>query len=247
MKSIIQLNADAIRFRQKVGYGNREPIDIESVVLQMDNYTVVKMDLSEQISGMCIVEADSNVIAINSSMSIGRQRFTLAHEIYHLEVEHLKEGKICPVGGYDSSDSEKEAEIFASFLLMPYDGLEWYIDKYEITAWNVRNVIGLSQFYKMSYMATLFRLIREHRITVKEFEELQRVNVRQEAIIYGYDIALYNASAEEERWLSLGEYPRLLEERKHVIPESLFDQFCREGFRKDMKSEYMQKGVMPND
>ena len=87
MKTDIQLNSEAVRFREKVGYSNREPIDVESVVLKMENYTLVKLELSNNISGMCIVDENSKVIAINSSMSVGRQRFTIAHELYHLEME----------------------------------------------------------------------------------------------------------------------------------------------------------------
>lgn len=248
MKTIIQLNSDAIRFREKAGYGNREPIDIESIVLKMNNYTIVKMKMSNHISGMCIVDGTSKMIAINSSMSLGRQRFTIGHELYHLEIENLTEGKVCPSGIYDNrSDNEKEADIFASFLLMPYDGLEWYIDNYQIREWNIRNVIELSQFYKMSYMAILFRLYHEGRITFEEYEYFKKVNVKTEAIKLGYDISLYGNLTEEHDWITLGEYPRLLEEQRGLIPESLFHQFCRDGFREDMKNENIEEGAVLND
>lgn len=248
MKTDIQLNAEAVRFREKMGYGNREPIDIESAVLKMENYTVVKLKLSNNISGMCIVDDESRVIAINSAMSVGRQRYTIAHELYHLEVEKIEEGKICPTGIYDNrSDNEKEADMFASFLLMPYDGLEWYVEKYQITEWNLKNIIGLSQFYKVSYMAVLFRLSYENRITHEEYEELKQINVRAESIKFGYDVSLYKMSPEEEMWTTLGEYPRLLEEKRNMIPESLFRQFCKEAFRSDMEYEVAAEGVVLND
>ena len=182
MKTDIQLNSEAVRFREKVGYSNREPIDVESVVLKMENYTLVKLELSNNISGMCIVDENSKVIAINSSMSVGRQRFTIAHELYHLEMEQLKEGKVCPTGIYENrAETEKEADMFATFLLMPYDGLEWYIDKFDILEWNLKNIIDLSQFYKLSYMAVLFRLKYEGRITAEEFEQLKNINVKNQA------------------------------------------------------------------
>ena len=248
MKSVIQLNSEAVRFREKMGYSNREPIDIQNIILKLENYTLVKLEFSEHISGMCVLDGDSKTIAINSSMSVGRQRFTMAHEIYHLEIEHISEGKICPSGIYDNrSDSEKEADMFASFLLMPYDGLTWYIDKFQIAEWNIRNIIALSQFYQMSYMAVLFRLQHEDRITLEEYEKLKKVNVRSEAIRYGYDVFLYNSSPETDKWITLGEYPRLLEEKRRMIPESLFGQFCREGFREDIENGQIKEGVVLND
>lgn len=248
MKTDLQLNSEAVRFREKIGYSNREPIDVESIVLKMENYTLVKLGLSNNISGMCIVDDDSKVIAINSTMSIGRQRFTIAHELYHLEIENLKEGKVCPAGIYDNRmENEKEADMFASFLLMPYDGLAWYVDKFQISEWNLRNIIDLSQFYKLSYMAVLFRLKHENKITDEELEKFKNINVKKQALKYGYDVSLYHASQEDERWITLGEYPRLLEEKRNIIPESLYRQFCKEGFRDIVKQRKLEEGDGLND
>lgn len=248
MKSIIKLNAEAVRFREKAGYSNREPIDIEAVVLRMKNYSIVRLEMSQNISGMCIIDEKSKLIAINSSMSIGRQRFTMAHELYHLEIENLREGKICSAALHDSkTDSEKEADLFASFLLMPYDGLEWYVENYNITKWYLRNIIELSQFYKMSYMATLFRLKQENRITANEFEVFKKQNIKTATQKYGYDVSLYNSSVEKDKWITLGEYPRMLEEKRNMIPESLFQQFCFDSFREDIINENVEKEVIIND
>ena len=247
MKQNIQLNADAVRFREKAGYSNREPIDIEGVVLKMDNYTIVKLELPEKISGMCIVDGESKFIAINSLQTVGRQRYSIAHELYHLEIQKLAEGAVCLANSYNSkSEAEREAEKFASYLLMPYDGLEWYIEKYGITAWGVKEVIELSQYYRMSYMSVLRRLYEENKIDMSEFEEMGKVSVRSEAKRYGYDIALYNSPDEDASWITLGEYPRILEEKRGILPESLFHQFCNDAFREDMRN-YYEEGDVVND
>ena len=247
MKQNIQLNADAVRFREKVGYSNREPIDIESVVLKMDNYTIVKLELPEKISGICIVDGDSKFIAINSLQTVGRQRYSIAHELYHLEIQKLPEGTVCLSNSYDSkSDMEREAELFASYLLMPYDGLEWYIEKYNIATWGVKEVIGLSQFYKMSYLSVLRRLHMENKINTAEFEEMSKVSVRNEAKRHGYDVTLYCPLDEEASWITLGEYPRILEGKRNILPESLFHQFCKDAFREDIRN-YYEEGDVVND
>ena len=58
-------------------------------------------------------------------MSKGRQRFTLAHELYHLLFEEDKRDLIICEASNDD-DSEIEANIFASYLIMTYEGLERY-------------------------------------------------------------------------------------------------------------------------
>lgn len=54
------------------------------------------------------------MICINSDMNLGRQRFTLAHELYHLLIEKDFKFKVC--NDNDSNEtSEKEANIFAFY------------------------------------------------------------------------------------------------------------------------------------
>ena len=80
--------------------------------------------------------------------------------------EGLNDGRICGASLYDSkSENEEEANIFASFFLMPYDGVEWYIEVNQIKEWTVYEVIRLSLYFGISYLATIRRLEREKRIT----------------------------------------------------------------------------------
>ena len=72
------------------------------------------------------------LIGINSNMSIGRQNFTLAHELYHLLYEENKNNFV--ICDYSSeSESEIEANIFASYLLIPYEGLKRYAKNMNIS------------------------------------------------------------------------------------------------------------------
>lgn len=79
---------------------------------------------------MCTRIRDHIVICINSKSSYGRQRFTLAHELYHILYENKMDRVICGMSLVgNKSDSEKEADQFASYLLMPYDSLIQYGEK----------------------------------------------------------------------------------------------------------------------
>ena len=248
LKSDIQLNAEAVKFREKKGHSNKEPLNIFSLLLSEKNYTLIKTKLSSNISGMCIRDDETYFIALNSAMSLGRQRFTLAHELYHLEIEGLNEGCICGSSLYDAkSVQEKEADIFASFLLMPYDGLEWYIESNQIKKWTVYEVIRLSVFFGISYLATICRLEREGRIDKKQASELKEYNVCGEAVKYGLDPKLYYSTDEE--FQVMGDYPRRLEicKEKGIMKQGLYNQYIREGNLDDKKYPEMERGVILND
>lgn len=248
MKSEIQLHGEAIKLREKMGHSNKEPLNIFSLLLSDSNCTLIKTNLSTNISGMCIRDGETKFIALNSKMSLGRQRFTAAHELYHLEVERLSDGRVCGATLYDAkSEKEREADIFASFFLMPYDGVEWYIESNQIKKWTVYEVIRLSIYFGISYLATIFRLERENRITKDYAAELRGYNVCKEAIKYGLDPKLYCAT--EEEFQVMGDYPRRLEEckEKGIIKQGLYNQYIREGNLETRKYPEMERGDLLND
>ena len=126
MKSAQELNSLALETRRMLKEDDYSPIDIFAVIngWREKKITIVKFPFSQRISGMCTKVDDDLVICINSTTSYGRQRFTLAHELYHILYETIEGRVVCDMQmGDDKSDSEKEADIFAGYLLMPYDAL----------------------------------------------------------------------------------------------------------------------------
>ena len=75
--------------------------------------------------------------------------------------------------GDDKSDSEKEADMFASYLLVPYDALQQYAEKKN--GWELEDVIEAEQFFQISHKAMLLRLFTENYISREKFEEYQIV------------------------------------------------------------------------
>ena len=147
MKSEQVLNSLALKTRRSWGEDSYSPIDIFAIVngLQDINVTVLKYPLSERISGMCSKVDEDFLICINSTTSYGRQRFTLAHELYHIFYESIEGQVICNMSmGGNQTDSEKEADIFASYLLMPYDAL-YQMDANNDGQWNLENIIKAEQ------------------------------------------------------------------------------------------------------
>ncbi|MCM1161010.1 MAG: ImmA/IrrE family metallo-endopeptidase [Roseburia sp.] len=250
MKSDIQLSAEAIKVRGMLGYDNRQPIAITNAILNCPEYTLIRMAFTTDISGMSIMEAGSKIIAVNTAMSLGRQRFSAAHELYHVEVEKSSAGTICK-SGYDDkkSDSEMEADKFASYFLMPYDGMEWYIGQHHIEQWNKEQIFGLSQYYRMSFMAVIVRLYQEKRITRSEYELLKYVDVQKEAMTISVaEPELYQPNESFRQYRVDGQYIQLMELLKPTgaISESRYGQFAREAFMDD-RLKILEKGVMYND
>ena len=134
MRDKIKLNSLAVELRRDWDLNPYSPIDLFSIVLsKLPDLTILFYPMSDDTSGMCIKNingidlnelketenpskdelSDDMVICINSNMSKGRQRFTLAHELYHLLFEENKKDIIICEASNDD-DSEIEANIFAS-------------------------------------------------------------------------------------------------------------------------------------
>ena len=238
MKSEQQLNSLALETRRMWGEDGYSPIDIFAIVngLRDMKITVMKYPLSERISGMCSKVDDDFVICINSSTSYGRQRFTFAHELYHILYEDIEGQVICNMSmGDDKPDSEREADIFASYLLMPYDAL-YQISKRNQWTWNLDSVIHVEQFYQVSHMAILFRLEKDGFINPELAAEYRDITVSRTAALLGYGKELYQPSPENKRYFTTGEYIRKVEElaNKGVISNGKKEELLLDGYRADI-------------
>lgn len=230
MKDDLQLQTEAVKQRRINGYGSTEPIDVIGLLMAQERYTFVRLPMTDNISGMCIIDGDSKIIAVNSMMSLGRQRFTVAHELYHMEIECRGQGVICKKGS--KTDSEKEADRFASYFLLPCDALEWFIEKYEVKEWALEQIVRLSQLFRMSFQATVYRLHQDGKINDLRYHELMNANILDNIRDTGVDMSLYMKSPEEEMEKSYGQYSQLLERayKEEKISNSLYKQFALEGF-----------------
>lgn len=200
---------------------------------------------------MCFIDAGSKIIVINNSMSLGRQRYTIAHELYHIEIEHQEKGVICKSvldaenKNVASTDSEREADRFASYFLLPYEALEWFIDKNNISAWKLSYVVKLSQLYQMSYRSILYRLHQEKLISDVLYHKWLNMSIVDVLHAEGADMQLYKIHQDEPEE-SFGEYGRLLESLKasNRISGSLYRQFADEGLRDESDNNIWKDGVV---
>ena len=106
----MELSIKASQIRKKLGEDESSPIDIFALSQTIDSLTLMFYPLGKNISGACFKNSNSSIIAINSDMSLGRQRFSLAHELYHLFFDEDQSSTICSSKIAGENENEKKAD-----------------------------------------------------------------------------------------------------------------------------------------
>ena len=91
----LELHTKAQEVRELLGEDANSPVDIFALASQIRDLTWVYYPLGSNISGMCVKNEKIKLIAVNSTMSYGRQRFSFAHELYHLYYDRSSGYNVC--------------------------------------------------------------------------------------------------------------------------------------------------------
>lgn len=222
----------SVNIRKRLGESDSSPIDVFALAQDINDLTLVLYPLGDNISGMCVRTERATVIAINSAMSIGRQNFSLAHELYHYYFDTTPQTVICRKEiGSRGNEVEMAADRFASYLLMPL-GNEVLKEGEKIT---FEKIIALEQYYKVSNQAMLYRLVEEGVLSLKEAEGYKKGIIRK-AESLGYDTSLYRPSRSDKTCKTFGNYikqtQRLMD--KELISNGKYEQLLLEAFRADL-------------
>jgi Zn-dependent peptidase ImmA (M78 family) len=232
----LDLNTKAQQLRELLKEDTDSPIDIFTLAGQIEKLTVVFYPLGASISGMCIKDGELKLIAVNSSMSYGRQRFSMAHEMFHLYYDDAAEFTICAKEFNPQSEKEKCADQFASYLLAPYKPLREAVERVCRGGHpGMPEIIALEQQFGMSHQAMIWRLISEKYLTRGEQEQFIN-GVIQEARRLGFDDRLYRPAPEELRRRTYGYYLKQVDEmrRKDLVSPGKIDELLLDAFRDDI-------------
>ncbi len=239
MKERIRINSDAIELRRRFGEDAGSPVDIFALLGAIKDLTVVFCPMSDNISGMTVKDEGIRLIAINSRLSKGRQRFTAAHELCHLYFHTEFRTIVCAkdIAG-TRTDLEKEADLFASFFLAPYESLHHFIqvDMDRATSkLTMDDVIRIEQYFGMSHQATLVRLQADKFITASESQALEK-NVISTARRLGYTTDLYLPTPEGSQYMTTGSYLRLADElyTKGAVSSGKYEEWLLDAYRSDI-------------
>ena len=201
----LDIKQDAFELRKKFNLSETEPIRLKSLLLKQGILTYFA-PLDDDFSGMTILLNEKKFVLINSNHSIGRQHFTICHELYHLYVDKKFHPHRCQTSMFDKNNkSEYWADIFASHFLLPEQGILSEIPKLERRKNKITlaTIIKIEQYYSCSRSALLHRLFALKMISWDYRDELI-INVRKSAQEYGYSIGLYNSGNEDEFWGDYG-------------------------------------------
>lgn len=193
--SDLLLEKAAVAFRSEHGLNSADPIRLKSL-LQKLNVITVFAPLSESFSGMALKANDADrFMLVNSNQSLGKQHFTICHELYHLFLQSNFTSQICLTGRFDKKAdiNEYNADVFASYLLLPTDGLLENIPNQEIEKKKIslKTILYIEQFYSCSRRALLYRLKNLNLIKPAEYDSFT-VNIKKGALENGYGLDLYN-------------------------------------------------------
>lgn len=216
----------AEKLRKELGISNVEAINIFDILKFKENISIIKMNFSKNLSGMIVTKGTAKAIILNSTMSLGRQIFTAAHEYYHLKFDNdLNDHK---------DFKENEANEFASYFLMPETALMSAITDENINKFIINDVIFLEHYFKLSHKALLLRLLKGKYITQKEYDNFIALDIRETAFKLGHDTDLYLPTNEERKITST--YAEVAEKalENKKISNSKYENYLIEGGYEDI-------------
>ncbi|MGI6669834.1 MAG: ImmA/IrrE family metallo-endopeptidase [Acetivibrionales bacterium] len=192
---LTRLEAKELAEETRVRFGKKGLSDIFDILADVALLIRKPLD-TDEISGFSIYLEGQFVVFLNTTLTLGHERFTGAHELYHVlfNKEILKREKFLDEEKYKEEDNM--ANLFAAEFLMPEDYVKEFfhrlikVDKNSITP---QHIIKLQNHFKVSYQAMLIRLINLGLCSPGKYDELYQGNtdtLRSLTMREGYDIDL---------------------------------------------------------
>lgn len=235
-----EIMTQATQLRRELGKDTSAPIDIFTTARAIEGLTIVFYPMGEKLSGMCIRGKGKNfVVAINSSMSRGRQNFSLAHEFYHMYYDNSAVslcGKRIGIG----QELEKKADLFASFFLMPNDEFVKIATSFAKRNSNgkltINDIVKIEQYFQVSHQATVIRLIESNYLTQKEANKYLEMSVKGVAESLGYNGDLYRSLPANKLYGTYGTYIEQADTllQRGLISQGKYESLLLDAFRPDL-------------
>lgn len=213
--TIQQAEILASKFRAQAGIGYSEPIGVKTLLRRLQ-VTIMYRPLSANSYGIsCRSSSGKMFMLVNSDTTRGRQHFTIAHELYHLYFDENPTPHMC-CGG--ATTEEKNADLFASALLLPREGIYSMLSTEEILKHdiNLATILRIEQMFQVSRSMLLIRLKDIGVITENDRIQLQNISVKESALKYGYDTSLYEKGNNGVIIGDFGEKARFLFEKGKI-------------------------------
>jgi Zn-dependent peptidase ImmA (M78 family) len=176
---LLRLEIKELAEETKIRFAKKGLSDIFDILSDIAFLIRKPLDI-EGLSGFITYFENRFVVYLNSNFTLGHERYTAAHELYHImyNKDILKKEKIF----LDKDKYEEEdirADVFAAEFLMPED----YVKKVFYKTINVnpdnieaKHVIRMHNYFKVSYKAMLKRLVQLNLCSPKKYDKLAEVS-----------------------------------------------------------------------
>ena len=207
------INKKAIDFRLKNNEKKLSPVDCYKLLEKLGVLTVFLPGGTESsISGMALKAGEHRFMMINSDMPLGRQHFTICHELYHLFEQENFVTETCSLDSFNKKDkNEYDADLFAMYLMLPEDSILSRIpdDEFEKSKISISTLLTIERDLQCSHLALLYRLFNLKIINKETFEKLKKIKLIDEANKLGFDTKLYSKGNENR---VIGNYQALAQQ-----------------------------------
>jgi Zn-dependent peptidase ImmA (M78 family) len=147
---------------------NYPPVPVDEVA-QYLGLTVEKIQLSENVSGILVLDGDVGTIGVNAGHALVRRRFSVAHEIGHYVLHKTDKSLFIDkkyIAVYQRNEKsatgedllEIQANRFAAALLMPADMIRNAVNQKDFDFGDELALESLAQKFNVSTQAMAYRL-----------------------------------------------------------------------------------------
>ena len=187
----VEYNPNSLAKSNVVKIAVKELLDISEVVeAPVDVYKIatklgiqIKFSALSKLSGAFvrgIKNSRPSGILLNSNQPEARLRFSLGHEIAHFFLNHYPDKDIGKTKlGRHTLETEKDADEFASELLVPSTFLQKELDKLSPQSLTEIEIYKLADYFIVSFQMMLNRLYyTEKYISQEQFKQYSKMKVR---------------------------------------------------------------------
>jgi hypothetical protein len=183
----------ALKLRVSAGYSLEQRCDVYELIAST-GLDLQFVDIPS-LEGMYLSEEEVHRICVCAHRPAARQRFTAAHEFGHHVLGHGTQIDLSDeLRGHISADSEEnEADVFASYLLMPSRAVHYALRSRDIELHRAtaRDLYGIACWLGAGYESLLVHMDRTLGLLERaNLECLRKTSVKQiKSILVGREVA----------------------------------------------------------
>ena len=146
---------------------------------------------------------------------------------------------ICTKQIGQGNETEKKADAFAAYLLMPRaalaDKVDSLLEKHNGNI-NLQDIIKIEQYFKVSHQTAVYHLSNCGYINKNELNRLLNISVRKQAEAMGFQSDLYRPLPAGKQYCTYGYYINQAEQlfRKEIISDGKYEELLLDAFREDL-------------